>query len=127
MKQTATPASAPAPIAATVEFPRFKTFNWTHRDEVEVIASEAHGPGVDDVPRLVMLYVYAGSLTFQHSMSARQARQLAAQLMLCADAIDEPRVIPGARPEDIDRAIRSLAEEHGSIELFMIKAAGGEA
>jgi hypothetical protein len=84
MKQTATPpAGSPEPTAPTVALPRFTIHNWTQRDELEVSATEAHG----NVPRLVMLHVTAGALHFQHSLSPVQARQMAAQLMLCADAI----------------------------------------
>jgi hypothetical protein len=56
---------------------------------LEVAASAPHGR----VPSLVALLAHNGSLSLQHSMTANQARQLACQLMVCADAIDPLQIL----------------------------------
>ena len=62
----------------------FTVLNWTLAYELEVSACAPHG----EIPALVGVFARGGNLDLHHCMTALQARQMAAQLMLCADAIE---------------------------------------
>ncbi len=85
-------ASLPTAEHARKALPKFEIDNWTGAYVLEIEAAEPCGM----VPPLVRICDDRRSnspLSFQHSMTAFQARQMAAQLMVCADAIDPPQVI----------------------------------
>lgn len=63
--------------------------NFTDADVLQVSATfyEAGQVGEEEL-RLVMLRQSAGSMSFQHSMTPKQARDMAALLVQCAEALE---------------------------------------
>lgn len=82
------PTNTPAPL------PRFQVSNFTRADVIDVQALR-HQSESDRVTPLVSLVSSAGSLRFQHDLTPAQARQMAAQLMLCADALERTEPLNG--------------------------------
>lgn len=63
---------------------KFKVNNFCDRDPVEISASPAHGR----IAPTVLLFQSVGAIIFQHSMTPRQAREMAEALIECAAEAD---------------------------------------